>query len=124
MTAHAAAARRTRSTVALAVACALTTTGCIYDAAPPRWAKLVNERTSSVTLTYDGPAAESQEIAAREGRSIRYEGELIAEEEGRCVDVGATVTDTATGQVLGTVDPPICGGTRIYVREDGTVDVR
>ncbi|MBF0688058.1 MAG: hypothetical protein IR158_09880 [Cellulomonas sp.] len=84
----------------------------------------MNEGTTSVTLTFDGPAAEPQEIAAREGRSIRYEGELIREEDERCVDVGFTVTDTATGEVLGTVDPPICPETLIYVREDGTVEVR
>jgi len=85
-------------------------------------AELVNEGTASVSLTFDGPAAEPQEIAARECRSIRYEGELIKDEE-RCVDVGATVTDTATSQVVGTVDPPICPETVIYVREDGTVEV-
>ncbi|GIG41918.1 hypothetical protein [Cellulomonas phragmiteti] len=123
MTAHAAAARQTLSAIALAVTCALTTTGCFYDAPQPQWAELVNERTTSVTLTFDGPAAQPQEIAAREGDVVRYEGEPIKEEE-RCVDVGATVTDTATGQVLGTVDPPICPETLIYVREDGTVEVR
>lgn len=124
MTAHAAPTRHVMSAVVLAAACALTTTGCIYDAPPPRWADLVNERRTSVTLTFDGPATEPQEIPAREGNVIRYEGEPIREEEERCVDVGATVTDTATGQVLGTVDPPICAETRIYVREDGTVEVR
>ncbi|GIG39205.1 hypothetical protein [Cellulomonas phragmiteti] len=124
MTASTAATRQILSAVVLAVTCALTTTGCVYDAPPPRWADLVNERRTAVTLTFDGSAAEPQEIPARQGNVIRYEGEPIREEDDPCVDVGATVTDTTTGQVLGTVDPPICAETRIYVREDGTVEVR
>jgi len=123
VTAHAAAARKALSAVGLAVSCALTT-GCIYDGPQPQWAELVNERTTSVTLTFDDPGAQPQEIAAREGDVVRYEGEPIKEEDERCVDVGATVTDTTTGQVLGTVDTPICPETLIYVREDGTVEVR
>ncbi len=122
MTAHAAVARRTLSALALAVTCAVMT-GCIYDAPPPSAAELLNERTTSVTLTFDGPATEPQEVGAREGRTVRYAGQPITEGEP-CVEVGATVTDTATGEVLGTVDPPICDETTIRVREDGTVEVR
>ncbi|WP_149203522.1 hypothetical protein [Actinotalea subterranea] len=122
MTSHPAGARQTLSALALAATCALTTTGCIYDN-PPGRAALVNQRTTSVTLTLDGAAAEPQEVTARRDSLVRYEDRTIKEEEP-CVDVGATVTDTATGQILGTVDPPLCGETTIYVREDGTVEVR
>lgn len=120
MTAPAATARRSLSAFALGVACALTTSGCIYDAPLPLSASLVNERWAPVTLTFDGSSTEPQEFPAREGADIRYDGRFV--EEDTCVEIGATVTDTATGEVLGTVDPPICGDTRIYVREDGTVE--
>ena len=130
MSEHGGATRRVRvaavraplSAAALAVTCALTTTGCIYDAAPARRAELVNERSTSVTVTLDGPAAEPLEVAARAGRLIQHEDGPIREGDP-CVDVGVTVTDTATGEVLGTVDPPICAETSIRVREDGTVEV-
>lgn len=121
MTRHAATARQTLSGFALALTCLLATSACIYDAPPPSSAELINERTTPVTLTFDGAATEPQEIGAREGRTVRYAGQPVKEGEP-CVDVRATVTDTATGQVLGTVDPPICDTTTIHVREDGTVE--
>lgn len=55
--------------------------------------------------------AEPQEVTARRDSLVRYEGRIIKEQEP-CVDMDATLADTATGQILGTVDPPLCARPR------------